>query len=69
MLACVERGVPLICVANPSVLSVTAEALGLQSGVLHASSYAEAAGFVMALREGISPTALQRPLPGLERLP
>ena len=69
VLACVERGVPLIGVANPSVLSVTAEALGLHSSVLRASSYAEAAGLVMALREGISPTALQRPLPGLERLP
>ncbi len=68
VLACAERGVPVIAVQNPSVLAVTAEALGLiEAGatVIEASSYAEAAGFVLALREGISPAALQRPLPQL----
>ena len=68
VLACLERGVPLIAVANPSVLQVSPESLGLGSGVLRATSYAEAAGLVLALREGVSPLALQRPLPGLERL-
>ena len=68
VLACLERGVPLIAVDNPSVLQVTAALLGLGAGVINASSYAEAAGLVLALREGISPTALQRPLPRLERL-
>ena len=68
VLACLERGVPLIAVDNPSVLQVTPEALELSTGVLRASSYAEAAGMVLALREGISPAALQRPLPGLEHL-
>lgn len=59
------RGVPLIVVtANRSLLAVDARALGLQDEgtVLEASSYAEAAGLVMALREGISPAALKRPL-------
>ena len=68
VLACVERGVPLIPVHNPSVLSVHADALGLTEAgatVIPASSYVEAAGFVLALREGISPAALQRPLPQL----
>ncbi len=68
VLACLERGVPLITVANPSVLNVSAEALGLDHGVQPASSYAEAAGFVMALREGVAAGSLQRPLPPLERL-
>ena len=65
VLACIERGVPLIAVENPSVLSVTAEALGLAEAgatVLSVSSYAEAAGWIMALREGISPAGLQRPI-------
>lgn len=65
VLASVERGVPLIAVHNPSVLGVTAEALGLAEAgaiVLQAGSYVEAAGWVMALREGISPAALQRPI-------
>ena len=68
VLACIERGVPLITVANPSLLSVTAEALGLESPLLRANSYAEAAGLVLALREGLSPASLSRPLPALEQL-
>jgi len=60
VLACAERGIPVIAVENPCVLSVTAEALGIE--VLRASSYSEAAGLVLALREGIKPEALQRPL-------
>ena len=53
---------------NPAVLSVTADALGLSEGVLQASSYSEAAGLVLALREGLSPASLGRPLPALQRL-
>ena len=68
VLACIERGVPLIAVANPSLLQVTAEALGIAPSVMSAASYAEAAGLVMALREGLSPAALQRPLSSLEFL-
>ncbi|MEB3322986.1 MAG: DUF3326 domain-containing protein, partial [Synechococcaceae cyanobacterium] len=65
VLACAERGVPLITVANPCLLQVDADALGLErSGVtvLPAATYAEAAGLVLALREGIDPAALRRPL-------
>jgi hypothetical protein len=67
VLACAERGVPLIAVANPCLLDVTAGALGLPA--LAASSYGEAAGLLLALREGISPAALTRPLVPLEPLP
>ena len=60
VLACAERGVPVIAVENPCVLSVSAEALGIE--VLPASNYSEAAGLLLALREGINPEALRRPL-------
>lgn len=63
VLACAERGIPVIAVHNPCVLAVTAAALGLE--VLTAGSYAAAAGLLVALREGISPAALERPLPRL----
>jgi hypothetical protein len=49
---------------NPCLLQVSNEALGLE--VLSASSYAEAAGLVLALREGLDPTSLRRPLQRLE---
>lgn len=60
VLACAERGVPLIAVANPCLVDVTAEALGIEA--IAARSYSEAAGLLVALREGIDPRALQRPL-------
>ena len=60
VLACAERGVPLIAVTgNPCVLQVDGAALGLP--VVEASSYAEAAGLVLALREGL---ALETPALG-----
>ena len=65
LLAAVARDVPVIAVANPSLLAVTPEALGLAEVVLPASSYSEAAGLVLALREGLAPASLQRPLPRL----
>ena len=65
VLACAERGVPLIAVAgNPCLLAVDGAALGLET--LTVASYAAAAGLVLALREGIDPAALARPLAPLE---
>jgi hypothetical protein len=58
----------VIAVSNPSVLSVSAEALGLGNRVLKAGSYAEAAGLVTALREGIATASLTRPLPAIQEL-
>ena len=46
--------------ARAGDLQVDAHALGL--AVLNATSYSEAAGLLLALREGISPAALRRPL-------
>jgi hypothetical protein len=65
VLACAARGVPLIAVAgNACLLQVSGEALGLE--VISANSYAEAAGLVLALREGLDPAMLRRPLRRLE---
>ncbi len=61
VLACAARRVPLIAVtSNRCLLQVDAAALGLD--VLEAASYAEAAGLVLALREGMDPASLRRPL-------
>ena len=65
VLACAARGVPLIAVAsNRCLLRVDGAALGLE--VLEAASYAEAAGLVLALREGLDPACLRRPLARLQ---
>ncbi len=65
VLACAARGVPLIAVAsNRCLLRVDGAALGLE--VLEAASYAEAAGLVLALREGLDPACLRRPFERLQ---
>ncbi|MFZ9951122.1 MAG: DUF3326 domain-containing protein [Vulcanococcus sp.] len=64
VLACAERGIPVIAVDNPCLLAVSAAALELE--VMPASSYSEAAGLLLALREGINPAALRRPLTALQ---
>jgi hypothetical protein len=66
VLACAERGIPVIAVDNPCLLDVSAEALGLE--VFKAANYAEAAGLVLALREGLAPAVLGRPLPALREI-
>ena len=68
VLACLERNVPVIAVTNPSVLQVSSQSLGLERGVVAAATYAEAAGLVLAMREGVALPSLQRPLPALDRL-
>lgn len=57
-----QRGIPVIAVrSNRTVLDVTAGRLGLR-GVIEVENYTEAAGVVLALREGIHLESLYRPL-------
>ncbi len=69
VLACIEKDVPVIVVLNKGVLDVDVEALCIedialngQRPVLIASSYFEAAGLLLGLREGISISSLRRPI-------
>ncbi|MEU9102564.1 DUF3326 domain-containing protein [Streptomyces sp. NPDC048361] len=65
VLEALRQHVPVIAVrGNTSILNVTANALGLQ-GVTEVANYAEAAGLVLALRCGISPETITRPLRSL----
>lgn len=57
-----RAGIPVIAVAsNESLLAITAEQMRLP-GVVHAASYAEAAGVLLALRHGLALQTLARPL-------
>ena len=62
VLACLERNVPVIAVTNPSVLQVSSHSMGLEGRVVAAATYAEAAGLLLAMREGVALPSLQRPL-------
>jgi hypothetical protein len=58
-------GIPTIAVRdNETILSVTRQDLGLEN-VIEVGSYAEAAGVLMALEQGIALQSIVRPLPTL----
>jgi hypothetical protein len=60
-LAAELNGIPIIAVAeNRTVLAMDRQAMKL-TNVIEAKSYAEAAGFILALRHGISLRSLRRP--------
>ncbi len=64
MLVAAERGIPVITVnENQTVLNVRLKDLGWQGEHLYmAENYWEAAGIVSALKQGIDPHLLRRPL-------
>lgn len=66
MFACQRKKIPMLAVReNETVLSVHPEALGMEAIVV--SSYLEAAGVILAMKEGISLASLRRPLAGVSR--
>ncbi|WDM15559.1 DUF3326 domain-containing protein [Streptomyces lavenduligriseus] len=67
VLEALRRQIPVIAVQdNTTLLNVGSEQLGLD-GIVHAANYVEAAGLILALRNGISPDTLTRPLRTLGR--
>lgn len=64
-----ERSVPVILVEdNRTQIGLSAEALGLgdHPGIVRAASYAEAAGFLLAMRAGIAHDTIMRPVASVE---
>ena len=70
VLACIEKGIPLIAVSNPCVLKVGSNSLCLNElqaqqascQVFYVDNYVEAAGVLLALREGVNVNSLYRPI-------
>lgn len=61
VLCAVSNEIPVIAVkSNTTVLNVTPSQLALEEKVIEAASYSEAAGYILALREGISLDTLSR---------
>lgn len=62
VLCALDQGIPVIAVAeNETILRASRREAGF-AGVLEARSYAEAAGLLLAIRNGIAPASLIRPL-------
>ena len=76
ILSCLQREVPIITVPNTSLLSVSStffrsnQNFNRENGIkmINAKSFAEAAGLLLAIREGISLDSLQRPLSNVSQL-
>tara|TARA_Y100001968_G_scaffold239898_1_gene223418 strand:- start:9963 stop:11081 length:1119 start_codon:yes stop_codon:yes gene_type:complete len=74
VLACLEREVPVIAVKNSNLLKLNSASFKIDNNlinpevnILHAMNYAEAAGLLISLREGLNPTSLYRPLGSVNR--
>jgi hypothetical protein len=60
-----ERGIPVVLVEdNRTQIGLSADELGLggHPGIIRATSYAEAAGFLLAMRAGIAHDTITRPV-------
>jgi hypothetical protein len=60
-----KHGIPIVAVReNRTVLQVRADQLGF-GDVIEVGNYLEAAGVLLALRRGLHPASIRRPLPTL----
>ena len=63
VIACIEKNISIIAIKNNScVLDVTAKKLDIESQVIELENYLEATGYIIAIREGISPQSVRRPI-------
>lgn len=63
VICAVEKNIQILSIKeNTSVLNVTKEKLNITDKVIEASNYLEACGFIMALKQGISPATVLRPI-------
>ena len=69
VLAAAEEGIPIVAVrGNPVVIQADPLSLGIP-GVVEVGSYLEAAGVLLALREGIDPAMASRPVALIREVP
>ena len=61
VLAGIERGLNIISVKNKNILNIDADKLNYPK-LIEVDNYYEAAGLILAIREGINPKSIQRPL-------
>ena len=66
VLACIERGINVISVKNKGVLNISNNTLNYNN-VFEVENYFEAAGLVLAFKEGIHLKSIQRPLKSIKK--
>ena len=73
VLSCIENLIPLIIVSNKGVLNVSSGKMRLDcltsdryKNIFYADNYLEAAGMIIAIRDGINIKSLSRPIDGVK---
>ena len=67
VLAGIERGLNIISVKNENILSIDNPKFNYPK-LIEVDNYIEAAGLILAIREGINPKSIQRPLNNIPKL-
>ena len=67
VLAGIERGLNIIAVKNENVLNLDNQNLNYPK-LIEVDNYFEAAGLILAMREGINPKSIRRPLHNIQEL-
>lgn len=63
VISCIEKAIAVIAVKNnTTVLDVTAEKLGIIEKIIISANYLEACGYITALKSGICPETILRPI-------
>ena len=67
VLAGIERGLNIISVKNENILNIDNHNFNYPK-LIEVDNYFEAAGLILAIREGINPKSIQRPLNNIQEL-
>ena len=67
VLAGIERGLNIISVKNKNILNLDNHNFNYPK-LIEVDNYLEAAGLILAIREGINPKSIQRPLNKVQKL-
>ena len=67
VLAGIERGLNIIAVKNKNILNVDNQYLNYPK-LIEVDNYYEAAGLILAIKEGINPTSIKRPLDKIRKV-
>ena len=67
VLACIERGLNIISVKNENILNIENHNFNCPK-LIEVDNYFEAAGLIVAIREGINPKSIQRPLNNIQEM-
>ena len=67
VLAGIERGLNIISVRNENILNFDNHNLNYPK-LIEVDNYFEAAGLILAIREGINPKSIRRPLHNIQEL-